>query len=44
VLCVVGTGLLVLLLPAFLRYDGREGLKRKQAEEEARAVAVEQSV
>jgi hypothetical protein len=37
VLCVVGTGILALALPAFLRYDGREGLKRKAAEEEARA-------
>jgi hypothetical protein len=43
VLCVVGTGLLALLLPAFLRYDGREGLKRKQEEEEARAEAIEQT-
>jgi MFS family permease len=37
VLCVVGSGLLALLLPAFLRYDGREGLARKQAEEAERA-------
>jgi len=37
VLCVAGTVLLSLLLPAFIRYDGREGLKRKQAEEDARA-------
>ena len=43
VLCVVGTGLLALLLPAFLRYDGREGLRRKQEEEEARAEAIEQT-
>ena len=39
VLCVAGTALLSLLLPAFLRYDGREGLARKRAEEEARAEA-----
>lgn len=39
VLCVVGSGLLALSLPAFLRYDGRAGLARKQVEEEARAVA-----
>ncbi len=43
VLCVLGTGLLALLLPAFLRYDGREGLRRKQEEEEARAEAIEQT-
>src|SRR5438105_4153860 len=34
-LCVAGTALLSLLLPAFLRYDGRDGLARKRAEEEA---------
>src|SRR5258708_35304878 len=32
-LCVIGTGLLAMALPAFLRYDGREGLARKQREE-----------
>jgi len=37
ILCVVGTGLLVLALPAFRRYDGRAGLARKQDEENARA-------
>ena len=36
ILCVVGTGLLALWLPAFLRYDGREGLARKRAEEQTR--------
>ncbi len=39
VLCVAGTVLLSALLPAFIRYDGREGLRRKRAEEEARAAA-----
>jgi hypothetical protein len=39
ILCVVGTGVLALLLPTFLRYDGREGIKRKAAEEEARAAS-----
>lgn len=34
--CIAGTGLLALLLPGFIRYDGREGLARKRAEEEAR--------
>ncbi|WP_230686425.1 MFS transporter [Catellatospora vulcania] len=37
VLCVAGTGALAAALPAFLKYDGREGLARKQAEEAARA-------
>lgn len=35
VLCVVGTVALAALLPTFLRYDGREGLARKQAEDAA---------
>ncbi len=39
VLCVAGTGLLALWLPAFLRYDGRAGLARKRAEEQARTEA-----
>jgi MFS family permease len=39
VLCVAGTALLSLLLPQLIRYDGREGLARKRAEEEARADA-----
>lgn len=33
VMCVVGSVLLVALIPAFLRYDGREGRARKQAED-----------
>jgi len=37
VLCVLGTGLLLLALPGFRAYDGRAGLRRKQQEEEARA-------
>ncbi len=37
VLCLAGTALLSLLLPQLVRYDGREGLKRKREEEEARA-------
>jgi len=37
ILCVVGTGLLILALPAFRRYDGRAGLMRKRDEENARA-------
>lgn len=35
VLCLVGTVALAAAMPAFLRYDGREGLKRKIAEDEA---------
>jgi MFS family permease len=37
VLCVLGTAALALLFPAFWRYDGREGLRRKQREEAERA-------
>lgn len=41
ILCVLGTGALALLLPAFVHYDGREGLKRKQEEEAARLKEVQ---
>ena len=37
-MCVLGSGLLALLLPKFIRYDGREGLLRKQHEEAERAL------
>lgn len=40
VLCVLGSGLLALLLPQFIRYDGRAGLARKQAEEIERAATI----
>ena len=41
ILCVLGTGLLLLALPAFRTYDGRAGLVRKREEEEdARAHAL----
>ncbi|MGB8510663.1 MAG: MFS transporter [Pyrinomonadaceae bacterium] len=43
ILCVVGSGLLALALPAFLLYDGREGLARKHAEEQARTDAMERA-
>lgn len=39
-LCLLGTGLLALALPAFLHYDGRRGLARKQEEEAARLAAI----
>jgi MFS family permease len=35
ILCVVGTVALAAALPAFLRYDGREGVTRKRAEDDA---------
>ena len=38
-ICILGSGLLALLLPKFLAYDGRAGLKRKQSEEAERARA-----
>ena len=37
VLCVLGTGLLMLALAVFRRYGGRAGLAQKEAEENARA-------
>lgn len=40
ILCVLGTGLLVAVLPAFRSYDGRTGLAQKHEEEEARAAAL----
>jgi MFS family permease len=36
ILCVVGTAVLSALIPQFIRYDGREGLKQKELEEAAR--------
>lgn len=39
ILCVLGTGLLALSLPSFVRYDGRKGRLRKQQEEAARLAA-----
>ena len=40
ILCVLGTGLLALAYPAFVRYDGRAGVLRKAREEAERAGAV----
>jgi MFS family permease len=42
ILCVLGTGLLAMALPAFLHYDGREGLALKRKEDEARLAAAQQ--
>jgi len=41
ILCVLGTGLLILALPAFRKYDGRAGVLQKQIEETARADVLE---
>ena len=41
ILCVLGTGLLLLALPGFRTYQGREGLVRKQEEEDARVDALD---
>jgi MFS family permease len=41
VACVAGTVALAATLPAFLRYDGRDGLARKIAEDEAWAAAAQ---
>nr|WP_245712974.1 MFS transporter [Micromonospora nigra] len=40
VLCVVGTVALAAALPAFLRYDARDGLAHKEAEDAAQAARV----
>ncbi len=37
ILTVIGTIVLVVLLPKFVKYDGREGLKQKELEEKLRA-------
>jgi MFS family permease len=37
ILCVLGTFALAALLPKFIAYDAREGMKQKEAEEAARA-------
>ena len=36
VLCVVGTAVISLLIPQFIRYDGQDGLKQKELEEKMR--------
>ena len=43
ILCVLGTGLLMLALPGFRAYDGRAGLARKQKEEDARTDALQRA-
>jgi hypothetical protein len=37
---VLGSATLAFLLPEFLRYDGRAGMARKQAEDAARAATL----
>ena len=37
VLTVIGTIVLAILLPKFIKYDGREGLKQKELEDKLRA-------
>jgi MFS family permease len=39
VLCVLGTAALAVALPTFAKYDGRDGLARKLAEDETRRAA-----
>ena len=43
VLCVLGTAILGMIFPAFVRYDGRDGLLRKHREEAERAALSKQS-
>ncbi|MGA8117557.1 MAG: MFS transporter [Actinocatenispora sp.] len=40
-LCVLGTVVLAVALPRFLRYDSRDGMAHKQAEDEARRKAAD---
>lgn len=40
VMCVIGSGVLALLLPKFISYDGREGLARKEAEDNERSILI----
>lgn len=40
VMCIIGAAVLVLLLPGFLQYDGREGLKHKESAEAQRTAAI----
>jgi len=42
-LCVAGAAVMALALPAFVRYDGRNGLQRKLTEERAWAAAADAS-
>lgn len=44
VLCIVGTVALAAALPRFLRYDGKDGMARKRAEDEAWRAAAEARV
>ncbi|MGI8883269.1 MAG: MFS transporter, partial [Pyrinomonadaceae bacterium] len=37
ILTIIGTIILAILLPKFIKYDGREGLRRKAEEEKARS-------
>jgi MFS family permease len=41
ILTIVGTLVLAIFLPKFIRYDGREGLRRKKEEEESRRAELE---
>jgi hypothetical protein len=43
ILCMLGTGLMALALPAFVSYDGRMGRKRKQEEEAARLASLRET-
>jgi MFS family permease len=44
ILCVVGTAIISVLIPQFLRYDGREGVRQKEAEEALRETESKQIV
>jgi MFS family permease len=40
IMCVAAVGIVALLLPKFFSYDGRDGIKRREREEEERAAMV----
>jgi MFS family permease len=44
ILCVIAVAILGVLLPKFLRYDGREGVKQKEIEEASHGAAAEISL
>ena len=44
VLCVIGTAVISMLLPRFITYDGREGVKKKELEDAIRATEAKQFV
>ena len=42
ILCVVAVGILAIFLPKFVKYDGREGIKQREMEENQRSESIEE--